>query len=259
MKRFLFDDHCLVFEKADSGLKARAITSLALLLVLLSWSKLVVAATEDTDKKKLVEVEIQGDLREAYKTRRSRWGLDLGANYHKVFPSDEAYAESFNKNDLSFTEVFIGPKVNVGPISLSITGVYGQGGSTGKVLDTTTIDTMITMTKYGGMATVFLDGLFSEPYIVPYGSFQYFNLSYDVKLGEEKRHGDLGYISAVYAGLLIQLNWVEPEVAYQSRKDYGIENAYIDVFANQYYSGPNSSDFDTASTWNWGAGLRMEF
>jgi hypothetical protein len=60
-------------------------------------------------------------------------------------------------------------------------------------------------------------------------------------------------------GLMMQLNWVEEEASRWALLTTGLQNTFLDVFMTQHQKTANTSDPGTASAFNFGGGVRIEF
>jgi hypothetical protein len=60
-------------------------------------------------------------------------------------------------------------------------------------------------------------------------------------------------------GFLFQLDWLDYDSAKTSTFDWGLENAFLDVYATQYAKTQSADDPNTETDWLYGAGLRLEY
>lgn len=211
-----------------------------------------------------------------YRNRRENWSILFGIGVDNILPnkfvsplSGENYKDIYGSNNrVPLTQVSLGTKFNteLGSFGAEFLGGYGTLGGT----DSLGNDRTLEITKYGGSVIFILDTMFAEPYVAPYVSGSGFILSYVDKSNNQitntetseagtRKSGTTGIISALTAGALIQLNWIEKDTAYNARSSYGLNNAYLDVFASQYNSSSKSSDPQFQTSMNWGAGIRLEF
>lgn len=219
-----------------------------------------VGNSEDT----LVEIEIGAGPDTPYKERRGLLGVQFSAGYQSLLPDNYVspidgfgYEDLFGSNEMGFLEVKIGPKLNFGPFGLFLEFIYGMGSVESR---RTQQKVTLEMTKRGGAIGVALDGLFPEPYFVPYGSFQMFTADYyEHDEIQDPVRDTAGTSTAITAGVLIQLNWIEPDVSIESRSSVGLENTFLDIYAIQYQGSQDADAVKLDTAWNWGAGIRLEY
>ncbi|MCK6599257.1 MAG: hypothetical protein L6Q37_12905, partial [Bdellovibrionaceae bacterium] len=112
-----------------------------------------------------------------------------------------------------------------------------------------------------GSINFYLDNMMSEPYIVPYLGLSLFRINSKEKIVPLEQtfesSSDLG--NALTIGILVQLNWIEPESAKEIYLNNGVENTYLNIFFSKYENPNNENEPSVQSDFNWGAGLRVEF
>lgn len=200
-----------------------------------------------------------------YKERRSRHGWIFSVNGDNLYFPDyisaldgRSYDEIFGQTDLTLVQLEIGYKYNfvLGAIGLSIAQGLGsiQDDRLGEVRE-------LEISKTSGSATLYLDNITSEPYLVPYvsGTLWRFDLFEEAQTSavDYSASTDIGF--AYSLGLLFQLNWMDKDSARKAYEDYGLQNTYLDVFFTQHTATADESDPNFESDFNWGIGLKLEF
>src|SRR5690606_11565170 len=117
-----------------------------------------------------------------------------------------------------------------------------------------------------------LDTLFTEPYVVPYAIAGVYILDHEESKIEDVTNaegeveptvvtlkGTTAPALSYSAGLLIQLNILERQASLHSYKDWGLENAYLDLRITQYARSQRASDPEFGSAPQLGAGFRLEY
>lgn len=108
-------------------------------------------------------------------------------------------------------------------------------GASGSYYTSTQGEASISLITPAIKASLYLDTLFDEPYIVPYGTVGY---AYTMYSESDSLTGlDLSGASDnffVGLGLLLQLDWLDPVSDSQSYAELGIENTFIFIEARTY-------------------------
>lgn len=114
-------------------------------------------------------------------------------------------------------------------------------------------------------ASLYLDDLFKEPYVVPYGSFGYsyfvYKENYDDGTTIEEISGKTDHFFASF-GLLFQLDWLDSSAHANAYNEIGLENTFIFIEAKTLLSKGvqhKAEDPDFSSRTYFAAGLRFEF
>lgn len=223
-----------------------------------------------------VAVEKQEDFSSSYKKRRSLNGALFSIASEKFYPVDyrslfnDAYIKNIiGENDINLIGIELGYKRNMGFLSASALGSFSEGSIDGAV---TGAPRTLKISKQGISANVAVDGIFEEPYIVPYvqaGAHQ-FNIS---EAGATGSQSGTTSISFNYKyGILFQLDWIENRMDKTAKEDRlrssGLENTYIDIYFAEYLASGNAIDPATLTTdgdpnmfssGGLGIGLKMEF
>lgn len=214
----------------------------------------------------LVEVRNNDAVFESYRERRSLNGLIFGISYENYRPKNflssidsESYSSTFGSTPVTLGQFEVGYKLNFGPASIAASFEYGQGQVNGSELAGE--ERRLSIEKTALKATLFIDGIFEEPYVVPYAGISLWKFGIDEKIvrTDVSFSGKTQPGTSVDVGLLLQLNWIEPETARWALVRGGVENTYIDLFLRQYAKSSGSADPDTSSDMNWGVGLKVEF
>jgi hypothetical protein len=158
------------------------------------------------------------------------------------------YLNSFSAGvQFNFTGFSLGPYIGVKSGSLSSDAAGGT-------------NSLNLMAQHLGLS-INLDGILEEPYIVP-------TIQVEINGGEYNESFSAGGVLtpeqspvnpfvSYTLGLLIQLNWLDPEGAFESLKESGLNNTFVHVFAGQLLATAEGVSFN--SPISAGAGLKLEF
>lgn len=215
-----------------------------------------------------VEVLSAQDIELPYKERRSRWGLEVGFQHEQVLPFNYVsgvpdvsvvnYSDFAGSNSIPLNKFFLGGKFNTSLGSLAAGIEYGSGSlylpaDNGE-------NTSMDLTKEGLYMSLYLDSIFSEPYVVPYGTFNVFRLTYSEAVdGKGTYDGTTDFMMGYTLGALFQLNWLDKESARTGLRDSGIQNTYVDVYVSSYMPSIDDLDPNFETEFDLGVGLRVEF
>ncbi|GEM_PF-1764143 len=200
-----------------------------------------------------------------YRDRRTTHGFLFSFNAENLYFQDYAslvdqklYEELFGQEDLTLLQVQVDYKLNFMLGSIIAGAGFGQGTL---IDDRVGEERGLTISKKSLRAQWLLDSITKEPYFVPYlgASLWQFGISEENKTLNTTNSYDTGNGTALTVGFLIQLNWLEPEVAKGAYLAQGLENTYLDVFWTQYQNTDDELDPVFENDFNFGVGLRMEF
>ncbi|MFN7728886.1 MAG: hypothetical protein ACK5P7_07000 [Bdellovibrio sp.] len=208
----------------------------------------------------LVEIEYGPDVMLPYKERRDDWGRTFGFRFENYNPSGyqsdfdlSSYKDLFGENTINMFGLQGGVKYNLSFGSLTAEGSY----QTGSISDSRSGGpTTLSLTKMGGHFGLWLDMIFSEPYVVPYAQLDVYQIDYQESGGNVSQSGTSGALIGWTTGTLLQLNWLDEAAALRALYDSGLDNAYIDLFMTQSQA---SKKPDLATAMTWGAGVKLEF
>jgi hypothetical protein len=221
------------------------------------------AATQDDG---LVEIHFPVDVTTSYKERRRTSGTNVGINMTNFVPYNweslldgGLYDNDYGSSPIQLYTLEAGYKYNFALGSISLLAGFGMGTNNTNVNG---ISRSMTVMKYLGKVMYAMDNMFSEPYVAPYVAGSVWQMRVSEK--EDITDGladaiNVGPGFEYSVGALIQLNWLEPDIASRALVDIGIENTYLDVFMSQHMRTQSSSVYSTATDFNFGAGLRLEF
>jgi hypothetical protein len=218
----------------------------------------------------LVEVHYPIEVLSPYKERRRTHGANVGVNLIQMIPYNweslltpgEFYSDVYGETPISLASVELGYKFNFVLGSLSFLLGYGSGFASTEVGG---VYQDISVTKYLGKVMYIMDNLFSEPYVAPYVAGSAWQMTFnETQDGDDEEYFLTTGIGYEYsAGLLIQLNWIEDWLlggeSTTALADMGLENTYIDLFVSQHLRAGGEEEAPTATDYNYGAGLRLEF
>ena len=106
---------------------------------------------------------------------------------------------------------------------------------------------------------VSLDGLYDQPWVVPYGSAGLYLMSYNEKQANSVVDGNTQLAAYAKAGLLILLDWIDPEEARVAFEDSSIDNTYFFIEGRMFFASSELVDPDFESDLHLNAGLVVEF
>lgn len=224
----------------------------------------------------LVSLEKQEDYTKNYKSRRGTHGALFSINSESFYPTDyrslfnDAYIEDIiNEDRISLIGLEIGYKYNIGVASAAILAQYSRGSIDGAVAGD---PRSLQIVKQGLSANVALDGVFNEPWVVPYAQFGMHQFSIEESKSTESQSSGTALSFNYRYGLLFQIDWIENHIDKSAKADQlrssGLENTYIDVYFANYLASSGaidpsepSSDGDPNmfSSGEMGIGLKMEF
>lgn len=212
----------------------------------------------------LVELHTPVEVEAPYRDRRNTHGFMVSLNYENVMldryvsviDGTTFYQDMFGESEFPLYNLNFSYKFNFSLGSLATNFGVGYGSvedETGGIYNS------LSLTKYSASASYLMDALFEEPYAVPYGTFGVMRLSLDEKNATESVTGNIDMLYFMQAGVLLQLNWLEENLARESLVDYGLENTYLDIFVAKYEASPDVNDPDTSTDYMLGVGIRMEY
>lgn len=223
------------------------------------------AIVEDyRNSESLVEKHFPIEITASYKERREESAFMFSLNYENVMldryvsrlDSTVLYQDMFGESEFPVYNLDLSYKYNV--FLGSFTGNVGIGyGSI--VDDTTGVSYSLSLLKYNISASYIMDMLFDEPYAAPYVAAGVMRLKVEEKADAAAVTRSMGALAYYQAGVLIQLNWMDPSVSRKNITDYGLQNTYLDVFVSKYEPSSSLDDPDTSTDYSLGAGLRLEF
>jgi len=255
------------------NLRLKAYELLATTLVCLSAvfiASPAMAATEESaavedfrSTSDLVEVHYPIDVQAAYKQRRETSGFmfDLGYEnvmldrYVSIVDFTTFYQDMFGETEFPVINIGFSYKYNFLLGSLLASAGYGYGSISS---DGSGVSRSLTLKKMRGSVSYIMDNIFDEPYVAPYATFGMMNL------GIEEKAADAAFSHAVnsmfyQAGLLFQLDWLDPSYTKKNIHELGLQNTYLDVFMAKYEPSADADDPNTSTDFMFGAGVRLEF
>lgn len=210
----------------------------------------------------LIEIHYAPDYLSPYKERRASWAPVFGLNYANVVPvgfvtdlpsanGDAEYGAIFGSAAMPMFSYFGGVQFNLGGISIGPTVGMAMGEVGGGTR------TLRLNVKSAGI-TANLDSIMNEPYVVPTFSFAINVADYaETNDADTSSAGTTPFMSYT-VGALIQLNWIDPDGAFEGLKESGLNNTFVHLYGGQFMaSSGDSTSF--ASNFSLGAGVRLEF
>lgn len=230
-----------------------------------------------------VIIDTVTDISASYKDRRTTHGALFSVNMESFYPlnyrslySDLHIENLIQDNKISLYTAELGYKYNISIFSAAILFSYGQGSILG--FNGLVDERKISFTKMGASANLAADGVFSEPWVVPYfqGGIHQFQVSErkTVSATDVQDASATTGVSFNYRyGLLFQLDWLDRAIDKSAKTERllssGMENVYLDVYFSEYLASADaidpSSDLSTEgdpnmlSSGELGVGLKIEF
>lgn len=210
-----------------------------------------------------IEIVYPSEYTEEYKERRSDWSTVFSVTMDNILPDKyrskiqgETFEDLFGKTNISIVQVEIGTKYNFSLGALGASLFYGVGE-----IDDDRIGEKrkLSLSKQGIGFNFTMDNLFDEPLVAPYVGGQVFTMNYKETAPDVSDSGQTAMTTGYTVGLLLQLNWLDPNSALQAQNSSGLENSYLDLFLSQYNTSESEDDPNFQTSFNWGAGLRLEF
>lgn len=225
-----------------------------------------IAQTEEAPKGGWVEVRTNDQAYKSYLDRRSPHGFQFGVGLENFFPNgynskiDQfSFEELFGHSDLKFTVLQVGYRYNTSIGAFYLGADYGIASSLedSRIGETRTVSAR----KMGLKANYIIDAITSEPYAVPYVGVSFVKFGFTEEALTQDVVSEIEAAPAIggTVGILIQLNWLEKDMSRAAWLTSGMENTYIDIFMSKYNSTASGEELDTTSSFNWGAGLVIEF
>jgi len=196
-----------------------------------------------------------------YLKRRKKWGTMVGLAYSMFEPT--SYVPNHSNDDFStfyksasapLTELQIIIKRHFGSSSLGLDigiGSYSASSNSGANLQIIPI-------RFGGRFA--LEGLFKEePIVVPYVSGGAYIAKYSESLSGSNVDGSTGVSFYYNFGVMMQLNWINKNVARVGYEENGVENSFLYIEGRQFLSSSEAKDPDFASELHANLGVSIEF
>jgi hypothetical protein len=196
-----------------------------------------------------------------YRNRRESWGSSVSLGYAQYVPANyesnfvaESYSDTFKKAPL--IELVITVKRN---ISLGSLGVEVGGGLLQNEANGIKVTSSLRLIPVRVGAVLYMDNLYREPYLVPYGMGGVYTVFYKETLGGIEEGGYTKAAPYYGGGVAFQLNWLDGEAARISYMDSGIENTYLFFEMKKYIRAQSKIDPDFSTGFDWAAGVKTEF
>ncbi len=224
-------------------------------------------ASDDNPNDGMIDIIYPAQATAPYIERRQNYSIMFSVLSEPFMPTKYVsptdgllYEELFGGKQMQMTSVELTWKYNLPIVSVGLGMTYGKANVQS---DYSSILSGLDITKTSICGTLFFDAIMKEPYVAAYGKIEYYNFDYvETAEGFDNVSGKTAPSTAVSVGLLIQLNFLDPDpkITQIGVAEDGMQNAYLDIFATQY--GPSAAegdpDFSNEKT-EVGAGLRIEF
>jgi hypothetical protein len=231
----------------------------------ISDDSMVMRELPNFDETNVVEVKSPASFFSKYRDRRPTHGLIFSFAQSKILMdnltteegAEEYYYEDlFGDEPVALSEFHLGYKFNFTLGSLHFDVGYGV---LEKVESFSGLNRTLEVRRPSIRMGYILDTLFDEPYVAPYAEAAAWkmNIKEANEVDSVSYTTDFGFTFS--AGLLFQLNWIDPNGAFEGRKNFGLQNTYLDLFITKQTAPVNPDDPDTSTDMAYGAGLRVEF
>lgn len=223
-----------------------------------------------------IEVIYAPEIQAPYLERQSSLGITAGLSFAEFYPDkfrseidNSSYDEIFQSYPMEMIKLDLGLKYNTGLGSFGVGGSIGYADVDGQLRDQNgnrlggTRD--LNVIKYALTGSYTLDTLFNEPYVVPYLGGEIFTLNWEEKdlknvdPNKTSKSGSTSFALGVTAGILIQLNWIDPDSSLAAQKSSGLNNTFLDLYVNQFNTSNNEKDKNFETAMNLGGGIKLEF
>jgi hypothetical protein len=199
-----------------------------------------------------------------YKVRRPKWGhqFAIGMSLYQPVNYQTAYASAGTGSYSSYyaigtplIELCYTYRYNsaIGGLGLDFAFGYFQANSNATLNATLSVQPARIGAKW------ILDNITSEPYVVPFAFGGIYEAIYSEAQGAVTFSGNTQPALYYGAGLMFQLNWLDPDGAVASYNDSGVENTFLYLEARQYTASSSAADPNFSSNVVIGGGLNMEF
>lgn len=246
----------------------RALVYLLLTMILAPVGLRAQEAPADSD---LIEVRFPPDVLQPYRDRRESWAPTFSFSSFVAKPT-EFISGITDSNDSEFTyeNIFGSKAINLNSFSLGLQFNFSGfslgpyiGVKSGSVSNFAVGgDNNISLSAQHAGLAINLDGLFAEPYVVPTFQIEVNSAEY---VEDFTSSGVTTEVSSQVkpfvsysAGILLQLNALDPESAFESLKNSGLNNTYAHLFVGQLMgTGDRLLSFGTPLS--YGGGFKLEF
>ncbi len=212
----------------------------------------------------LVEVEPSIDYLAPYLHRRPSVGILFAVGVEHFRPEkyrsvidDNIYSTIYENKVIPLPEVSLTLRKNFSTFSMGASLDYAMGS----VTMASTTKRELELIKKAGSLSLYLDGLWEDPYLVPFIKVQYFTTTYHETVNGASKAGQTSAAISPRFGLMFNLNYLDPDpnAARNGLRDSGLQNTYLSVYYSQNSTSNQSGDPDFESTANWGANVVLEF
>jgi len=244
--------------------KHRLLCDRRLVIVIVILANLFSYNAYSADEESLqIEMELKADPYATYAQKKSDWSSRISIGIENFMPEtyissldQSTYTSLFGKNNIQLTILNFGGQYNTKIGSLFTEIFYGLGS-----ISNATSQSSMAVTKYGASLGLFLDTMYTDPYVSPYLSGQIFasdwreaDLTNGINTGS---HIDM--MMSYQIGLSMHLDKVDPIASHDAYVEYGLKNSFLDIFAMQILKSQNALDPNFSTSLNWGLNFRLEF
>lgn len=200
-----------------------------------------------------------------YAERRGKWGNQVSVGYSMYTPQyyesefsafsyDEAYGLS---SDMPLIEIQYTLKRNFdfGSIGAELgVGFYSNTS------DVEGLDSELQLIPVRLGATLILDRILKTPYVAPYVAAGAYTMIFTESLeGQNTFEGNTQVAPYFTAGILLNLDWLDPDSARQAYEESGIQGTFLYVEGRKFMASSAARDRDFENEIEPNIGLRVEF
>jgi len=199
-----------------------------------------------------------------YSERRDLWASAVSLTYSSFEPL--YYSSSFQA--VNFVEIYGHPSLPMVELSFSVRRNFEWGGFGGEFsvgafqshsMDTTVVDSTLSLNPIRLGATVVFDRLMPDPWVVPYLTGGVYEIFFKESQSGTSFNGNTIVAPYFVGGLAFPLDWLDRHAARVAYYDSGIQGTFVTMDARQQMASHQNHDPDFSSDFTYGAGLRVEF
>ncbi|MCB0361558.1 MAG: hypothetical protein KDD35_02485 [Bdellovibrionales bacterium] len=201
--------------------------------------------------------------RPSYASRRSKWGRTFSLSYSEFKPIyyvpnfyTANFEDIYESVEIPLIEMNFAWKRNMSMGSLAIE--FGFGGYQNES-DVEELPSTLKIYPIHLGAVLALDNIFREPYVVPYFSMGLYTIHYSESVSSSSFNGFTQTSFYGSAGLLLQLDWCDPQSSMQAYLENGIQNTFLFLEGKKLLASSAAKDPDFETDIYLSGGLKVEY
>lgn len=253
----------------------------ALLLLCFCFVPILSQAQEEGVEDNLVLVEpplhlysLNDQDRVPYKDRKQSWGFSVGLAQQDFTPESfwspvvatgtESYTTTYGSSELSKMSLQIGLQKNYSLLSISLSAAYSYFENT---TDSNMANTYkLTVSGYDVGLMLNFDGIWSEPYWVPFVGMGIYKLVAEESFvagldiaSEDDPLAEMSWAPFLNYGFRVQLNSLDQEASINSYYMFGLQNTYLLAELRTYLDDGDESTQNLSADSVVTLGLHLEY